>query len=37
MATVQPLENLNILYGTTLSVIPESAGGGYPESREEID
>jgi len=37
MATVQPFENLNIIYGITLSVIPESAGGGYPESRKKID
>jgi hypothetical protein len=37
MATVQPFENLNILYGITLSVIPESAVGGYPESRKRRD
>jgi hypothetical protein len=37
MAAVQPFENLNIFYGITLSVIPESAGGGYPESSKKID
>jgi hypothetical protein len=36
MATVQPFENHDILYGITLSVIPESAGGGYPESRKRM-
>jgi hypothetical protein len=36
MAVVKPFENLNILCSTTYSVIPESAGGGYPESRKRI-
>jgi hypothetical protein len=37
MATVKPFENHDILYSITLSVIPESARGGYPESRKKID
>jgi len=36
MATVKRLQNLNILSGITYSVIPESAGGGYPESRKRV-